>query len=277
MSTDLAGVGLKLDRAKVHLKAINTAVKTFIEVDLYNTQRFSSIDALDRQWQDITWDTPPNINPSIGTVLGDFVHNVRSALDQLIFRLVEANGNNPGGHTQWPVSETEGKWRDDIVERNVQDRGLPPTSGLSDEAFKLVRDFQPFSRDKLGSAHPLFRLHRLSNEDKHRTLHTGWPLLTEGPFGLRLEPRGYLAFTKVQKPEKPMPIKDGTPFIRVKVRRIAWPPPEGVQVKVEFDSMGVAIDFYAADRHIAAVDQLAPMLKEGRSILAAALALPEVM
>ncbi|HSH60363.1 MAG TPA: hypothetical protein VK988_12135 [Acidimicrobiales bacterium] len=268
---DLAGVGIKLDRAEVHLNTINAAVRNFIEVDLNNAQSFSDIDPFNQKWQVVRWREVPSVDPMLGAVLGDFVHNIRSGLDQLMWSLVRANKGKPGNYTQWPASETEGKWRDDVLERDIETRGLPPTHGLSNEAFSLVQNFQPFRH----GAH-LFRLVRLSNEDKHRTLHVGHPFLTEGPEGVRFEPRGYLDLNGLEKPNRPMPINDGTPFVRLKVRRIAWPPPEHIQVKMAFDRAGVHLGFYAGEQPIAAIGDISPMLKSAREIRVAALALPEI-
>ena len=272
----LTGVSAKLDRAATHLEAIDAAVHEFVEVDLNNAKDFTSVNALDRKWQMVHWRRVPRVGPEIGTVLGDFAHNVRSALDQLIWELVRANNGKPKNHTQWPMAETEGKWLDDVVNRNVVERGLPPTEGLSEKALQLVHDHQPFAT-RLGAASPLFRLHRISNEDKHRTLHVGYPFLTEGPTNVRFEPRGHLAITKLQKPKTPPVIKDGAPFIRMKIRQVVWPPPEGVDVQMQFDDMGIHLGFFAGDRHIAALDHLHPMLDVARSILATALDLPEVL
>ncbi|HSH59977.1 MAG TPA: hypothetical protein VK988_10115 [Acidimicrobiales bacterium] len=272
MPDDLTGVGIKLDRAEVHLKAIHADINQFINKVNSSKTTHGGIDPFNQDWQVIRWKKVPTIDARVGAVLGDFVHNVRSALDQLMWSLVLANGGKPGKHTQWPVSETEGKWRDDIVERQIEKRGPSPTTGLSDDALNFVLDFQPFRRGTF-----LLELHRLSNEDKHRTLHAGVPVLTQGPFGLRLTPPGYLAFTKMHKPRQPMPVEYGTPFVRVKVRRLSWPPPEGVNVQVAFDGAGVDVGFYAGPRFIAAMSQLEPMLKVARKIRGTALELAEII
>jgi hypothetical protein len=151
------GVAIKLDRAAEHLEAIDSGFRQFIEVDLENrTSQVADIDPDERGWQFIKWGKVPTPDPRLGAVLGGFVHNVRSALDQTIWQLVKANGCTPERTTQWPVSETEGQWRNDITHRDVAKRGPAPTAGLSNDAFELVRQFQPFrAGKKLRSKDPL--------------------------------------------------------------------------------------------------------------------------
>jgi hypothetical protein len=172
MPADLTGVDTKLKRAQHHLNAINTSARYFVKRKLFKPPADfipPKLDLLNEDWQVIRW---YGVTPSPliwGAMLGDFAHNVRSALDQLMWALVLANNGTPDIHTQFPVAESDAKWRDDITERNIPDRGLPPTYGLSDEALALVYDFQPFNRVPRGKAvtAPFYKLLRLSNEDKH--------------------------------------------------------------------------------------------------------------
>lgn len=280
MSEPLVGVRLKTDRARHHLDAIDATLNNFIKVHLQNVSLFGQVDPTKSGWQVIRWENVPHLDQGVCAVVGDFAHNARSALDHMAWSLVLANGAKPGKHTHWPVAETEGKWRDDVLERNIERRGSPATEGLSDDAFKLVENFQPYRRAKRRreiAPDPLVLLRHLSNEDKHRTLHVGHFFVTEGPNGTYIDPPGYLAIAGLQKPERPLPVQKGTDFLRVKLRRVAWPPPEGVQVKMDWASLGVHVGFYAGDKYILSWDDLKAIAVRVEAIYLAVKALPEVV
>lgn len=277
---DLSGVLVKLDRAELHCNAINAAAKEYAEVYLPNAIRERltrfPLDSLNEDWQPILWDNVTLPPLQWGVVLGEFVHDIRSALDQLIWSLVRANGGSPGIHTRFPATESEAKWRDDVTERDITVHGLPPTYGLSDEAFALVCDFQPFNRmprRKAVSA-PFYKLVRLSNEDKHRTLHLAAAYATAAPVSLRITPPGYIRFVKIRKPKPRIVIENGAEIASVKIA-ITERPPRDVQMKVSF-TLHAEVGFFAGANVIADLSDLAPMVRDARELLRRALRLPEV-
>lgn len=277
MVAALDGVAIKLDRAAEHLEAINAGLRDYVEVKLNN--RFGldgEVDPDETGWQFITWGSSiPPPDPRLGAVLGDFVHNVRSGLDQIVWQLVKANGGNPD-RTQWPVSVTENQWRNDVTHRDP-DWGPAPTAGLSDDALELVRQFQPFqARRRLRLKDPLLLLQRLSNVDKHRTLHIAICYAELDP-NVTITPSGYLAFTAIRRPRKPITLTEGAEILRYKLRKVRWPPPEGVIVEVNPPSFGVQLAFASeGDAVVATLGHLEPLLDKARAIHAAALALPEL-
>jgi len=280
MRGDLSGIEAKLDRAGFHCKTINAIAKEYAEVYLPNTVRerltWFPLDSLNKDWQPILWDNVTLPAPEWGVVLGEFVHDTRSALDQLIWALVLANGGKPGTHTQFPAADSEAKWRNDVAERDIAERGLPPTYGLSDDALALVYDFQPFNRKPHRKAvtAPFYKLLRLSNEDKHRTLHLTGAYATAAPVDLRITPTGYIRIVKIRKPKLGVVIENGAEIASVKIAVIKQPPP-GVQMKMSF-TLNAHVAFFAADRYIADLSDLAPMVEDAREILGRARLLPEI-
>ncbi len=279
-SADLSGVLVKLDRAELHCNAINAAAKEYAEVYLPNAirerlNRFPFY-SLNEDWQPILWDHVTLPPLEWGVVLGEFVHDTRSALDQLIWSLVRANGGSPGNHTQFPASESEAKWRDDVTERDIAGRGLPPTDGLSDDALALVYDFQPFNRMPRGKAvtAPFYKLLRLSNVDKHRMLHLAAAYATAAPISLRITPPGYISLVKIRKPKRGIVIENGAEIASVKIAITERPPPD-VQMKVSF-TLHAHVAFFADDQPMADLSDLAPMVRDARELLRRALRLPEV-
>lgn len=280
MTPSLSGVEAKLDRAELHCNAINAAAKEYTEVYLPNTVRERltrfPLDSLNEDWQPILWDNVALPPLEWGVVLGEFVHDTRSALDQLIWSLVRANGRIPGKHTQFPATESEAKWRNDVTERDITGRGLPPTDGLSDEALALVYDFQPFNRKPRRKAvtAPFYKLLRLSNEDKHRTLHLAAAYATAVPVNLRITPPGYISFAKIRRPNPGVVIENGAEIASVRIAITERPPPD-VQMKVSF-TLYAHVAFFADDQPMADLSDLVPMVRDARELLRRALRLPEV-
>lgn len=104
----------------------------------------------------------PLVPHQIALLVGDVLHNLRSALDHLARALVEASGqeaiDGPGG-TTFPVHTL----------RKRPARLVPSTWP---EIDALVDAVQPYnSPDAERAGHPLLVLHQLNNTDKHRLLH----------------------------------------------------------------------------------------------------------
>jgi hypothetical protein len=105
--------------------------------------------------------------PLWGVLLGDVVHDLRSALDHLAWTLYK-RGNTPNlsdkleRHVLFPISDDRVRYNDSLR------RKLP---GVRRADLKLVRKFQPYHAPKrLLLRHALFVLDELSRYDKHRTI-----------------------------------------------------------------------------------------------------------
>ncbi|WP_139205445.1 hypothetical protein [Plantibacter sp. MMLR14_011] len=90
-------------------------------------------------------------------ILGDAVHNARSALDHLAWQLVVKDGGNPSRRTQFPIAGTPA----DLAKRVKND-----LSGCSLTTKNRVRQLQPFK----DGTHSFWALNELDNWDKHRLL-----------------------------------------------------------------------------------------------------------
>jgi hypothetical protein len=226
MRDPLYGIVLKLDRAHQQLDSLNNDIRTFHESKpylvhpKYNPQtRLLTLTAhiqkpLPKHW---------------GIQVGEIVHNLRSALDHLVWELVIHHTGSPptSNKTQFPIFETE---------KGYRDRSGPNIAGVSPEAATLIESLQPFATGKDGDPRasiqrqPLWLLHELSNFDKHRTLH----LVDVAIAGVDLKFSGLLpgiecTFTA----RRPGPVKDGTVFLSVRFGGTAWPfsvPPDQVKM-----------------------------------------------
>lgn len=103
--------------------------------------------------------TPPPAE--LALVFGDFVHNLRCALDHLARELVIKGGGTPDdgpGGTMFPVLLKQG-----TTPFQVKAKKGGPTSG----DLALLESIQPYLSNS-PSGHPLHQINRLDNIDKHR-------------------------------------------------------------------------------------------------------------
>jgi hypothetical protein len=119
----------------------------------------------------------PEWPPSWSVLVGELGHNLRSALDHLVFQLATDAEKN---RTAFPISLTEDAYlrprgRDRISYRDQCLVGVDPRWAAT------IDDLQPFKLDPQYCGGPLAILNELSNRDKHRV---GLPILSrvETPF-----------------------------------------------------------------------------------------------
>jgi hypothetical protein len=103
-------------------------------------------------------------------MVGDFVHNLRSALDHFVWQLVLLDGGKPSRESAFPVA-THGQayWcvRKD-GSPSIRDRCL---RGVSEAHRTRIDALQPYRAGEGAPEHALYLLNRLWNMDKHRVLH----------------------------------------------------------------------------------------------------------
>lgn len=164
----LSGVEAKLARARKHLETLYDEINAFTgrephevvkEVDL-EERTLRAIMKVHEEPDEIGW----------GVLIGDFTHNLRSALDHLVWQLVLVNGENPGRDNQFPIVNRGTRYwcsRKDGA-RSVRDASL---RGVAEEHRAVIDAAQPYRAGPLADQHPLAILADLSNTDKHRLLH----------------------------------------------------------------------------------------------------------
>ena len=218
---------------------------------------------LRNEWHEISW---AHVGPIPRVlILGDIAHNLRSALDHLMWQMVLATGGTDavGNHTQFPISDSKAKWADDITDRDVERRGLAPTAGLSNAALDFVESVQPYQHGAGGQTGKRIRtLHVISNLDKHRLLHAVSPYSTDRPKRLRFEPSGYISIEKKRWPAMAQrtQIENGTPLVQLKLHLIRQVP-EDVRMHVKFEQ-STNIRFIGVDqRPVIAAEDL-PAVRE---------------
>lgn len=102
-----------------------------------------------------------------GLMIGDVVHNLRSALDHLAWQIAHENGKSPGNprQVQFPIADTATAFRSSSALQQIDPAYWPRV-----EAFQPYTPITGPDRWSGPPIHPLALLRDLSNEDKHRVV-----------------------------------------------------------------------------------------------------------
>jgi hypothetical protein len=163
---------LKLNRAQAHLETLEREIKAWLAKKPYAVFGEYEPGSPDQYVFRVRFFAP--VPPEWGVLIGEFLHNARSALDHIAWQVVSRGRGTPGRSTQFPIVLLKKEWGRESRRR------LP---GASRRHIALIRERQPYQRPALlkkirsprrwsAAGHPLAILAALSNEDKHRVLTT---------------------------------------------------------------------------------------------------------
>jgi hypothetical protein len=146
---------LKLRRGREHLDALDAEFRRFHDDEFYTV--VGEYDPEQAKYLVRFKILKPIPQHRWGLVLGDAVHNARSALDYIAWRLA---GSDPTDFaTLFPICNHPAKFKSS--ERRL--RRMHP------EIFAVIRDLQPYKRPD-PSHHPLWLLEELDARDKHKLI-----------------------------------------------------------------------------------------------------------
>jgi hypothetical protein len=189
---------LKVSRAWKHIEQLNVEGRAFIETQPY-TLGSEKADGDDDIWIVRAIVRRP-IPEHWSLIFGDAVHNLRSALDHIVYQSAEVLGSGAVKQTQWPV----------VTDR---DKGLPENDArlahVPDFHRARIASYQPFANP--AKFDWLAKLDELDKADKHRVLGrtVGAPTggkLTKSP-----------GIIEVIPPRVPMQMEDGAEILRVRL------------------------------------------------------------
>ncbi len=105
----------------------------------------------------------PPAPEEIGLLVSDLVHQLRSALDNSVWAVMESQGVNHAGmhRLEFPIF--------DEAEKYPSDKRGAKLKGANDAFAETVYGLQPFNK-KSRLPQAFWHLHRLNNRDKHRVL-----------------------------------------------------------------------------------------------------------
>lgn len=180
---------------------------------------------------------PKDFPESLGGLAGQILYNLRAALENLAWQLVEANGETPGEHTGFPVFKDEPKFKGGA-------RGQ--TKGMSKSARATIKRLQPFNEWPEHPEHAtLWKIHELAKVDRHRIPHMTSIELARCKGSLELDRPGDIGAELLFLAE-PGPIEDSAELFR-----IGYDPARAVvldcKMQVQFD---LAIDPVLTHPHV---------------------------
>ncbi len=165
---------LKFRRAEQHLAEAQTHVRKFLARNPYEIAREEEGEPNRTSfWVTLHEEVPADVS----LAAGDAIHNLRSALDHIVYEISSKREANPR-NTSFPCLAKESDW-----DQRREDGSLQPYCGLNrirllpDEAQTIVYNLQPWPReqpfmpDLFGPNRERLReLHLLDIADKHKNL-----------------------------------------------------------------------------------------------------------
>lgn len=168
MAHPLDGIEAKLARADTHFEAVHAAVKAITETEPdmlpgeFDPDASEYLFRAQRDSREADWLSP---------VIGDCVHNLRAALDYLVWAMTSPAIRNSkhANKVEFPIF-----WDGTTYDKQAG----PKIRGVPDKASTVIKCLQPFNgpqcRPNFSLAHPkdkpLWHLFELDNWDKHRAL-----------------------------------------------------------------------------------------------------------
>jgi hypothetical protein len=207
----LDGAWEKVNRTHGQFKALQNEIQAFIETRPYRITFDADVET---GYQIVRVQLQP-IPQAIkwGVQIGEIVHNLRSALEHVVWQATEANGNVPVERvTGFPMCTT----RDDFL-ANGRGKGQPMIRSVSDPVRALIDRLQPFHQRETGDkpeAHVLYVLNELWNIDKHRLLHLCSTLADITELDIQKEGRIQIEDVQLRDPGR---IKNETEIARYRV------------------------------------------------------------
>lgn len=163
---------LKVKRAQKHMIDINREAWGYANLHPYDFTRVRLPDSKKTvQYRTRITEHP---DPMIAVMLGDFIHNLRSALDYIVVASVPRRRQKSAG---FPISLEDIFATDDdgnfvVNDPERRENFETAINGLPQEARALVISTQPYHLGAESYRHILGIISRLENADKHRQLIT---------------------------------------------------------------------------------------------------------
>ena len=186
----LDGPRLKVGRAISEIETLSQAETAFRQEADYRVIRAE----LNPKTGQCVYRIRAKIQPPLewGVWIGEVAHNLRSALDGLVYQLALLNGARASTRiTQFPVflhpytRKIQGRTVNGFhASKNKprQGMGARMISLLKPDHQAIIERLQPYKRGKGGRMSPLFQLSELNNADKHRLIQVIGVKVGVGPF-----------------------------------------------------------------------------------------------
>jgi hypothetical protein len=149
----------KVERAEKHIRDVQAERDAFLAEDPYPFFHEDDLQSGERVYY---LRSARDVPDSLPLIVGDAVHNLRSALDHLAHHLVCVGNSSPGPftHVYFPIA------KDATEYITTRDRKI---EGMGNNAIKAIDTIEPYGG---GSGEIFWHLHCLDIIDKHRLLIT---------------------------------------------------------------------------------------------------------
>lgn len=164
LNLDLSASREKVRRAFKHVKELQGEDATFRERNPHAVSA-SDIDP-DSGWCTVKMHSPKGEELRLSVIVGDVVHNLRSALDYVIAGLVDAAGTPLSTKHQFPVCRKRRDYEKEVARGGV----AHPDGPLADvrHGLGIIEGEQPYNHEPHTKKSLLWGINRFSNADKHR-------------------------------------------------------------------------------------------------------------
>ena len=151
---------LRLDRALQHLRSLETEARRWRQGHPYRVTHEPDPQTSKKRIRVEVLEQPP---AAIRLLIGDCVHNLRSALDNLIYELLVARHGDPPPtkfveYSEFPIFSQP-------MSAKARKRRI---GGIAPVVRTIIEGLQPYNRGQKFASDPLWVLHELSRIDKHR-------------------------------------------------------------------------------------------------------------
>ncbi len=158
---------LKLARAVEHLQRFEVEVDAWLKRRPYRLTYDFDLKTNEKL---LIAELTQAVPPSFALTIGDFLHNLRSALDNLVYELAVAYLDIG------PLPEDRARRLEFPIfgDKVMTDYECRKKIGcIHPEAQAFIKELQPYQRGRGGRRNLLWTLHELSAKDKHRFPHLG--------------------------------------------------------------------------------------------------------
>jgi hypothetical protein len=189
MAGELRGVRTKIDRAIKHRKDLQDSVQEFCASDFFEIKT-------ELGYKRRVVGRAVNVKlpgPEVGSLIGECVLCLRSALDQLAFQLAKSNSKplpqKLARASAFPI------FRSGPAFRGERGRGAAPKiAGVSPAAKRCIEEVQPYHRRRQPLLWSLWQLEELANLDKHREIPLTGAMPALGPVAIKFNRPGVTRF-----------------------------------------------------------------------------------
>jgi hypothetical protein len=164
---------LRIERAYRHLKELEGAEEVWSQAEPY----LVDLEPDTESPYHCLYVTPKPVDPDpMSLLIGDCVHNLRSALDNLAFALAEAHTKplpqNLAETSEFPIiGDEDRKGNTGVGPRLYGDVVKRKLGGVDPQAEATIESLQPYKRGNKYRSDPLWVIHDLDRIDKHRFPH----------------------------------------------------------------------------------------------------------